>query len=336
VTHRPVTLFTAQWADLPLEDVAHLAGEWGFDGLEIACKTQHLDIDRAITDAAYLQSRRDILAAHGLGVWALSNHAQGKLVCDDPLDFRHKNIGGPRTWGDGVVEGVRQRATEQMTKTAIVARKLGADTVTGFAGSKIWRYVAMYPPVPTTVLDDGYEDFARRWNPIMDVFDSEGVRFALEVHPGDIAYDYWTTVRVLDAIDRRDAFGLNWDPSHMVWQDIDPVNFISDFADRIYHVDCKDTRIRSRDGRAGRLGSHLAWGDQRRGWDFVSAGHGDVRFEDAFRALESIHYSGPISIEWEDPGMSRLHGAPEALAFVRSLLWDRPDAPFDSVFTQKD
>ncbi len=335
MTH-PVTLFTAQWADLPFEEVARRASEWGFDGLEIACKTQHLDVDRALEDEAYLQSRRDILDRYGLGVWALSNHAQGQVVCDDPLDFRHESIVGPRTWGGGETEGVRARATEQMKRTAMVARKLGVDTVTGFTGSKIWRYVAMYPPVPATVIDDGYADFAARWNPIMDVFDSEGVRFALEVHPSEIAYDYWTTVRTLEAIDRRSAFGLNWDPSHMMWQDVNPVNFILDFADRIYHVDCKDTRIRERDGRVGRLGSHLAWGDPRRGWDFVSTGHGDVPFEDAFRALESIGYTGPISIEWEDSGMSRLHGAPQALEYVRSLLWEKPSAAFDSVFSQTD
>ncbi|BCB78799.1 xylose isomerase [Phytohabitans flavus] len=256
----PVTLFTAQWADLPFEEVCKLAAGWGFDGLEIACKSQHLDVDRALEDEEYLRGRKEILDRYGLRVWTLSNHAQGQLVCDDPLDFRHQNIAGSRTWGDGDPEGVRARAAEQVKKTAILARKLGAGVVTGFTGSKIWRYVAMYPPVPEEVIDDGYADFARRWNPIMDVFDSEGVRFALEVHPSEIAYDYWTTARTLEAIDRRSAFGINWDPSHMMWQDIDPANFIVDFADRIYHVDCKDTRIRAKDGRVGRLGSHLPWG----------------------------------------------------------------------------
>ncbi|MFF1877119.1 sugar phosphate isomerase/epimerase family protein [Leifsonia sp. NPDC058230] len=335
MTH-PITLFTAQWADLPFEEVARLAGEWGFDGLEIACKTQHFNVDRALEDEAYLQSRKDILDRNGLKVWALSNHAQGQVVCDDPLDFRHESIVGPATWGDGDPEGVRARASEQLKRTAILARKLGVDVVTGFTGSKIWRYVAMYPPVPGTVIDDGYQDFADRWNPILDVFDSEGVKFALEVHPSEIAYDYWTTVRALDAVDHREAFGINWDPSHMVWQDIDPVNFILDFADRIYHVDCKDTRTRPKDGRVGRLGSHLAWGNQRRGWDFVSTGRGDIPFEAAFRALDSIGYAGPISIEWEDSGMRREQGAQEALAHVRGLLSERPTAAFDSVFAQKE
>jgi sugar phosphate isomerase/epimerase len=208
--------------------------------------------------------------------------------------------------------------------------------VIGFTGSSIWKYVAMFPPASQEMIDAGYQDFADRWNPILDVYDEVGVRFAHEVHPSEIAYDYWTTVRTLEAIGHREAFGLNWDPSHMVWQDLDPVSFIWDFQDRIYHVDCKDTKMRARDGRAGRLGSHLPWADGRRGWDFISTGHGDVPWEASFRMLNQIGYDGPISVEWEDAGMDRLVGAPEALEFVRRLAFDAPSAAFDAAFSSKD
>jgi sugar phosphate isomerase/epimerase len=334
-SRQPVTLFTGQWADLPFEEVARLASSWGYDGLEIAASGDHLDLERADTDGAYLRSRLEVLDKFGLKVWAISNHLTGQAVCDDPIDFRHQAIVRPSTWGDGDPEGVRQRAAEDMKRSARVARRLGADVVVGFTGSKIWPYVAMFPPVPQSVIDEGYADFARRWNPILDVFDAEGVRFAHEVHPSEIAYDYWTSVRTLEAIDRRAAFGFNWDPSHMLWQGIDTVGFISDFADRIYHVDCKDTRVRPASGRSGVLGSHLAWGNPRRGWDFVSTGHGDVPWEDAFRALASIGYTGPISVEWEDAGMDRLHGAAQAVGFIRSLLWKLPSASFDAAFSNQ-
>lgn len=331
----PVTLFTGQWADLPFEEVARLAASWGYDGLEIACSGDHLDLARADEDPAYLQSRLDVLDRHGLKVWAISNHLAGQAVCDDPIDFRHQAIVRDYVWGDGEAEGVRQRAAEDMKRAARVARKLGVDTVVGFTGSKIWPYVAMFPPVPAEVIDAGYEDFADRWNPILDVFDGEGVRFAHEVHPSEIAYDYWTTVRALESIDHREAFGLNWDPSHLLWQGLDTIGFITDFADRIYHVDCKDTRLRPASGRSGILGSHLPWGEPRRGWDFVSTGHGDMHWEDAFRALRSIGYTGPISIEWEDAGMDRLHGAAEAVVRIRELLWKRPEASFDAAFSNQ-
>jgi sugar phosphate isomerase/epimerase len=331
---RPITLFTGQWADLPFEEVCKLAAQWGYDGLEIACSGDHFEVDRALSDADYVPAKLAMLESHGLRVWAISNHLVGQAVCDDPIDFRHRDILPERIWADGDPEGVRQRAAAEMCDTARAARKLGVDTVIGFTGSKIWPYVAMFPPVPADVIDDGYADFARRWNPILDVFDEVGVRFAHEVHPSEIAYDYWTTVRTLEAIDHRPAFGLNWDPSHMVWQDLDPVAFILDFPDRIYHVDCKDTKKRF-DGRNGRLGSHLPWANPRRGWDFVSTGHGDVPWETAFRALNSIDYKGPISVEWEDAGMDRLRGAEEAVGFIRSLAFDPPTVSFDAAFSTK-
>ena len=332
---RLVTLFTGQWADLPLEQVAKLASEWGYDGLELACSGEHLDVARAAEDDAYVQERLDIFERYNLKLFAISNHLTGQAVCDDPIDFRHQGILRSKVWGDGDAEGVRQRAAEELKQTGVVARKLGVDTVVGFTGSKIWPYVAMFPPVPASVIEAGYQDFADRFNPIIDVFDDHGVKFALEVHPSEIAYDWHTTEKTLEAIDRRPGFGLNWDPSHMAWQDVDPAAFIHHFADRIYHVDCKDTRMRPQNGRAGVMGSHLPWGDPRRGWDFVSTGHGDVPWEDSFRALESIGYKGPISIEWEDAGMNRLHGAKEAVGYIRSLLWELPTASFDAAFSNQ-
>ncbi|WKN49270.1 sugar phosphate isomerase/epimerase [Nocardioides sp. Arc9.136] len=326
------TLFTGQWADLPLEEVARLAAGWGYDGLEIAVSGEHLDAWRW-DEPGYVEGRLEILERHGLGVWAISNHLTGQAVCDDPIDDRHRAIVRERVWGDGDAEGVRTRAAEEMRLTARLAQRMGVSTVVGFTGSSIWPYVAMFPPVPAARIEAGYQDFADRWNPILDVFDECGVRFAHEVHPSEIAYDYWSTVRTLEAIGHREAFGLNWDPSHMLWQDLDPVAFISDFADRIYHVDCKDTRLRVGGGRNGRLSSHLPWGDPRRGWDFVSTGRGQVPWEDSFRALAAIGYDGPVSVEWEDAGMDRLHGAPEALAFLKRFDYDPPAAAFDAAFS---
>ncbi|THV40194.1 sugar phosphate isomerase/epimerase family protein [Glycomyces buryatensis] len=331
---RPVTLFTGQWADLPFEEVCRLASGWGYDGLEVACWGDHLDVGRAATDDDYVADRKAILESHGLGLWTISNHLVGQAVCDDPIDQRHQAIVPSHVWGDGDPEGVRRRAAEEMKTTARAAARLGVGTVVGFTGSAVWKYVAMFPPVSEAVIEAGYDDFAARWNPILDVFDEVGVRFAHEVHPSEIAYDYWSTHRALEAVDHRTAFGLNWDPSHFVWQDLDPAAFLWDFRDRIYHVDCKDTRKRF-DGRNGRLSSHLPWGDPRRGWDFVSTGHGDVPWEDCFRVLNSIGYTGPISVEWEDAGMDRLRGAAEAVEFVRGLNFEKPKAAFDAAFSSE-
>ncbi|SDJ94310.1 Sugar phosphate isomerase/epimerase [Actinopolyspora mzabensis] len=329
---RPITLFTGQWADLPFEEVARLASEWGYDGLEIACWGDHFEVDRALAEKDYVRRKREVLEKHGLNCWVLSNHLLGQATCDYPIDERHRNILPPEIWGDGDPEGVRQRAAERMRDTARAAAEFGVDKVVGFTGSPIWYTVAMFPPTPDEMVQRGYQEFADRWNPILDVFDECGVRFALEVHPTEIAYDYWTTVRTLEAVDHRSALGLNFDPSHYVWQGFDPVTFLWDFQDRILHVDCKEARVRTNDGRSGLLGSHLPWGDPRRGWDFVSTGHGHVPWEDCFRTLNAIGYDGPISIEWEDAGMDRLRGAPEALEFVRNLNFTPPSVSFDAAF----
>jgi sugar phosphate isomerase/epimerase len=330
---RPVTLFTGQWADLPLEEVARLASGWGFDGLELACWGDHLDPNRGATDDAYIAEKKALLDRHGLALHAIANHLKGQAVCDDPIDARHRGILPDSIWGDGDPEAIRRRAAEEMINTARTAARLGAKVVTGFTGSSIWKYVAMFPPVSQELVDAGYEDLARRWNPILDVFDEVGVVFANEVHPSEVAYDYWTTALALEALGRRRAFGINWDPSHMVWQQVDPAGFILDFADRIYHAHFKDVKVNVGNGRNGRISSHLPWADPRRGWDFVSVGHGDVPWERCLRALNSIGYEGPLSVEWEDAGMDRLQGAPDALSFVRQLSFEGPKAAFDAAFS---
>ncbi|MEV5750473.1 sugar phosphate isomerase/epimerase family protein [Actinoallomurus sp. NPDC052308] len=330
---RPITLFTGQFADLPFAEVCRLAAQWGYDGLEIACWGDHFDVEAALRDDEYISRLRETLDRHGLRVWTISCHLTSQAVCDSIIDERHRRILPDRVWGDGRPEGVRQRAAEEIKNTARAAARLGVRTVVGFTGSSIWHTVAMFPPVPAEMVERGFADFAERWNPILDVFDEVGVRYAHEVHPGEIAYDYWTTVRALDAVGRRPAFGLNFDPSHFVWQDLDPVGFLYDFRDRVYHVDCKES-VKRFDGRNGRLASHLPWGDPRRGWDFVSTGHGDVPWEACFRMLNSIGYDGPISVEWEDAGMDRLVGAADALAYVRALTAiEPPAASFDAAFS---
>jgi len=330
---RPITLFTGQWADLPFEEVARLASGWGFDGLEIACWGDHLDVGRGATDDDYIADRLAILEKYNLKVFTISNHLTGQAVCDDPIDERHHDMLPDVVWGDGEPEGVRQRAAEAMMNTARTAQRLGVKTVVGFTGSSIWKYLAMFPPAREDLVEAGWIDFKKRWDPILDVFAECGVRFAAEVHPSELAYDYWTTQKMLEVIDRPEL-GINWDPSHMVWQDLDPAAFLADFAAKIYHVHAKDSK-KNLNGRNGRLSSHLPWADPRRGWDFVSVGHGDVPWESCFRMLNHIGYTGPISVEWEDAGMDRLRGAPEALAFVRSKLWEPPAAAFDAAFANK-
>jgi len=325
---RPVTLFTGQWADLPLDDLAGRAARWGYDGLELACWGDHFDVAATLADAAYAKNHRALLERHGLGCWALGAHLVGQAVCD-PIDDRHRGILPPEIWGDGDPEGVRRRAAERLADTARAAAVFGVTQVNGFTGSPVWHLLYSFPPNDFDAIERGYTEVAERFGPILDVFEREGVRFGLEVHPTEIAYDFVTTRGTLDALDRRASFGLNLDPSHFAPQFLDPAEFTREFGDRIYHVHVKDAKRRL-DGRRSILASHLPFGNRDRGWDFVSPGHGDVDFDRLFRALNEVGYSGPLSVEWEDSGMDREWGAAEAVGFVRKAAFTPAGVAFDA------
>ena len=328
---RVVTLFTGQWADLPLETLARKAATWGYDGLELACWGDHFDVARALDEEGYCEGRHALLARHGLVVRAISNHLVGQAVCDR-IDERHQSILPARVWGDGSEDGVRERAAEEMKQTARAAQRLGVDVVNGFTGSSIWPLLYAFPPVPAAMIDAGFADFARRWTPILDVFAEVGVRFALEVHPGEIAFDIASAERAFEAIGQHKAFGFNYDPSHFAYQGVDYVAFIERFGPRIFHAHMKDVWWSSVPRRSGVFGGHLDFGHADRFWDFRSVGRGRVDFEAVVRALNRVGYRGPLSVEWEDQGMEREHGAREACSFVRRIDFPPSEVAFDAAF----
>ena len=326
---RPVTLFTGQFADIPLEELAPMAAEWGYDGLELACWGDHVDVARAAKDKAYAKTRKQILAKHGLTLFAISNHLAGQLVCDPNDDARSDMFAPPSCKGNA--EAKRTWAVKAMKDTARAAANIGVKVVNGFTGSPIWHMIYSFPPASDAMVEKGFKRFADLWNPILDVFDTCKVRFALEVHPTEIAFDIVTARRALKALKRRKAFGFNFDPSHLHWQMVDPVRFLKAFPDRIYHVHMKDAAV-TLDGESGILGSHLNFGTPGRGWDFRSLGRGGIDFEEIIRTLNAIGYKGPLSVEWEDAMMDRTYGAAEACDFVHDLQFPPSDRVFDEAF----
>lgn len=340
---RPVTLFTGQWADLPLEQLAPLAAEMGYDGLELACWGDHFDVDAAASKKSYVKEKWELLGDHGLTCFAVSNHLVGQAVCD-LIDERHKAILPPDVWGNGEPEGVRKRAAKKMITTAKAARaffnakpgRKGKDefpaVVNGFTGSSIWHSIYAFPPTSQEYYEKGFKDFAKRWLPILDAFDKADVNFALEVHPTEIAFDIASAKRAIEAVGGHKRFGFNYDPSHLGYQGVDYVKFIREFACRIYHVHMKDVWWSHGDGTVGVFGGHTNFGDARRFWDFRSLGHGDIEFEDIIVALNDTGYRGPLSVEWEDIRMDRVHGASEAASFVRNVDFPSSQIAFDAAF----
>jgi sugar phosphate isomerase/epimerase len=314
---RPVILFTLPWLDRPLEQLAQKAADWGYQGLELTCGGDHFEVQRALSERDYCQKKLDLLAQSDLTVAVLSNHRVGQAVAD-PIDDRHKRILPEYVWGDGDPRGVQQRAAEEIIASARAAEKMGVGVLAGFGGSPIWSYVVGYPPPTADVVTAGFKEFAKLWSPILDTCRDAGVRFALEVHPGQIAFDLYSAEMALDALNGREEFGFLFDPSHLHWQGVDPVEFLRRFPDRIFHVHMRDA-VLTLNGRSGVLGSYLPLGDPRRGWDFRSPGHGGIDWEAVIRALNEIGYEGPLSVDWKDSGMNPNFGAEDACKFVKRL-----------------
>jgi sugar phosphate isomerase/epimerase len=244
----------------------------------------------------------------------------------------------PDVWGDGDPEGVRKRAAKKLALAAKAARTFfdakpgrGAKddfpaVVNGFTGSSIWHSIYAFPPTSQEYWDAGFADFAKRFGPILEAFDKADVNFALEVHPTEIAFDIASAQRAITAVKGHKRFGFNYDPSHLGYQGVDYVKFIRTFGDRIFHAHMKDVWWGHGDGSVGVFGGHVNFGDARRFWDFRSLGHGDIKFEDIIVALNDVGYRGPLSVEWEDSRMDRIHAPakpPPSCARSISLQRDR-------------
>lgn len=325
---RLVTLYSLQWGDLTLEEVCSKAKEFGYDGIEIGLP-DHLDVRR--TESSYYEEIKSLLNNYGMQLRTISTHLVGQAVCDR-IDERHKGILPAHIWGDGDPEGVRQRAAEELIYTAKAAKMLGVDTVVGFTGSPIWHLIYAFPPFPQSVINDGYKEFTLRFTPILDEFQKLGVKFALEVHPTEIAFDTFSARKALEAVDYHPAFGFNYDPSHLGYQGVDYVDFIYQFADRIFHVHMKDVYWSDTPKQVGVFGGHVPFGDPRRYWNFRSIGRGKINFEEIIRALNAIGYDGPLSIEWEDSAMDREQGARESCAFTKKIDFQTSAHAFDAFF----
>ncbi|MDD4573807.1 MAG: sugar phosphate isomerase/epimerase [Sphaerochaeta sp.] len=322
---RLVTLASGQFGDLGLEELCILAMDMGYEGLELATHA-HFDVTKALEDTSYIPWVWETLTKYGLSCVAISAHLTGQCV-GDVWDERLDNF--VPTALAGKPEAIRAWAVKEMKRTAYAAKAFGVKVVNGFTGSPIWARWYSYPQTSEKMIEAGFRLIYDLWTPIFDVFDECGITFALEVHPTEIAFDYYTTERLLKLFDYRPTLGINFDPSHLVWQGVNEVTFVRDFGSRIYHVHMKDVKLLKNE-RGGVLGSFLPFGDTRRSWDFVSVGHGNVDFDGIIRELNAAGYEGPLSVEWEDSGMDRLTGATESCAYVKRINFSPSPVAFDA------
>lgn len=328
--YRPITLASGQFGDLSLEKLCSMAQKAGYDGIELATHA-HFQVEKALTDNSYIPYVKETLNRYNLKCFALSAHLAGQCVGDDWYPRLNQFV--PAAYA-GNSDKIREWAVKEMIQTAYAAQKMGIPVVNGFMGSPIWSCWYSFPNTSPQIIEDGFQKIHSLWSPIFDIYDECGIRFALEVHPTEIAFDYYTAKYLLDIFDNRLTLGFNYDPSHLLWQGVSELLFLQDFAPRIYHVHMKDVKMNA-DPRAGILGSHLPFGDTRRKWNFVSVGHGDVDFDGIIRELNAMNYQGPLSVEWEDSGMEREFGITESYEYIKKMNFYPSSIAFDTALKTK-
>lgn len=330
-----IGLVSGQFADMDLSVFLAKAKGWGYRAVELATWGKHFDVVQATGPDGdkYCAGVKDLFAECGLVISALSAHLVGQAVCSLPTKALH-NIVPDDVWGDGTPADLNRRAAERVKLTAQAAKNMGLDVVTGFTGSRSWPDVYPFPD-PKGAVQEAYEFFGQMWSPILDYFGELGVRFAMEVHPTEVAMDAFSMQLMLEAVGNHPNLCLNYDPSHLAWQNVDYVGFIYEAGERIVHAHMKDVWVAPTPTRAGWLGGHSTFGDRNRSWDFRSLGRGSVNFEEVWRAMLRIGYGGVLAVEWEDIHMDREHGAEEACGFLRRLVFPPSDQAFDAAFSEQ-
>jgi len=314
-------VFTVLYNEKSLEDVSKYVAGLGYEMVELAAwrGSNHLDIDQVLATKAYRTGLLDMLKKYNLEISALSNHLDGQLILG-PLDWTTDGWTPAR----GPDEKVKW-AIERMKNTARAAAALGVKVVVGFTGSNVWDKWYSFPEENIKAYEQAWQVFAERWHPILDVFKQEGVRFALEVHPTEIAYNVETAGDCLKAIDNRPEFGFNFDPSHFVWQMIDPVVFIKAYGQRLYHAHAKDSELQQDALSRSGVMPNGPWMRPDRGFRFRVPGWGDINWRRIMTALLMVGYDFVLSYEHEDPVMSREDGVEKNIEFLKPLLIKSPN-----------
>ncbi|MBS7656580.1 MAG: sugar phosphate isomerase/epimerase [Candidatus Bathyarchaeia archaeon] len=312
-----IGIFTVLFNELKLEKVLEYVSKLGYECVELAAwkGSNHLNIDEVLSGGA--TKLKKTVEKYGLTISGLSNHLEGQLVLgphDSSTDDFFK----------GTPEEKAKYGIERMKKTAEAAAALDVPVVNGFIGAPCWGAWYIFPPAYEKIYEKGFETFAERWNPIFDVFATHGIKFAHEVHPQEQAYNIETAEQAVKAVNSRKEFGFNFDPSHFVWQGIDPVIFIKKFGERIYHAHAKDAELVKEHVATSGVIPTGGWMRQGRGFRFRVVGWGDVDWKRIMTALLEVRYDYVLSYEHEDPVMSREDGCEKCIAHLKPLIIKAP------------
>ncbi|WP_208347485.1 sugar phosphate isomerase/epimerase family protein [Pseudaestuariivita rosea] len=324
-------LFLAQFADdhapfNSLADITKWAAGLGYKGVQIPTFDARLfDLDKAADSQTYCDEVAGICAEAGVEITELSTHLQGQLVAVHPAydlafdafapEAVHGNPKARQAW-----------AVDQMKKAAKASRNLGLDVSVSFTGSLAFPYLYPWPQRPAGLIEDAFAELARRWTPILDVYDEHGVDVAYEIHPGEDVFDGATWEQFLQAVGGHPRAAINYDPSHFLLQQLDYLAFIDLYHDRIRAFHVKDAEFNPT-GRQGVYSGYAGWVD--RAARFRSLGDGQVDFAGIFSKLAQYGYDSWAVLEWECSLKSPEQGAAQGAPFISRHIIEVTGKAFD-------
>ena len=309
-----------------LEDISRWAASLGYKGVQIPTWDSRLfDLKRAAESRTYCDEIRGVLAANHVELTELSTHLQGQLVAvhpayDEAFDgFAPESVRGNR-WA-------RQAwAVEQLRLAAKASAHLGLNAHVTFSGALAWPYFYPWPQRPPGLIETAFEELAKRWRPVLDVFDAVGIDLCFEIHPGEDLHDGITFEMFLDRVGGHQRSNILFDPSHFVLQQLDYLEFIDIYHSRIKMFHVKDAEFRP-SGRQGVYGGYQPW--ITRAGRFRSLGDGQVDFAAIFSKLTQYDFSGWAVLEWECCLKNSEQGAKEGAPFIARHIIETAERAFD-------
>ena len=324
-------IFLAQFvADDPPFDTLDHFGKWaadlGYQAVQIPTWDKRLfDLERASASRAYCDEIAGILGAHGLAISELSTHLQGQLVAVHPAYDELFDSFAPLEIR-GKPDARRSWAVKQLEMAAIASGHLSLQAHATFSGALAWPFVYPWPQRPAGLIEEAFAELARRWRPILDAFDEAGVDVAFEIHPGEDLHDGASFERFLESVSNHRRANILFDPSHLVLQQLDYLEFIDRYHERIKCFHVKDAEFRP-NGRSGAYGGYQNWLD--RPGRFRSLGDGQVDFKSIFSKFAQYDFAGWAVLEWECCLKHSMDGAREGAPFIRNHIIRVTERAFD-------
>lgn len=309
-----------------LPNITKWAADHGYKGVQIPTFVGSLfDLEKAAESKTYCDEVKGICADSGVEITELSTHLQGQLVAVHPAYDSQFDAFAPASV-HGNPKARQEWAVDQMMKAAVASRNLGLDVSVSFPGALAFPYLYPWPQRPEGLIEEAFAELARRWKPILDAYEDQGVDVAYEIHPGEDVFDGVTFEMFLEQLGGHKRCMINYDPSHFVLQQLDYLAFIDIYHERISAFHVKDAEFNP-DGRQGVYSGYQSW--ENRAGRFRSLGDGQVDFAGIFSKMSKYNYDSWAVLEWECCLKHPEQGAAEGAPFISDHIIQVTEKAFD-------